>query len=113
VEQAFDVSEEIDFSRGRRGAVLPSPGKRRITIRIDAEVLDWFRDRAEAGGGGGYQSLINLALREYIAWQHEQLETTLRRVIREELGQYRVAASSEAQDGSRANPGTPRTVLPE
>jgi uncharacterized protein (DUF4415 family) len=95
MSETFDEYAEIDFSRGRRGAVLPSPGKRRITIRIDAEVLDWFRDQAEAAGGGGYQSMINLALREYITGQHDLLEATLRRVIREEMAQYRVAAEED------------------
>jgi uncharacterized protein (DUF4415 family) len=98
MSEAFDEYAEVDFSRGRRGAVLPSPGKRRITIRIDGEILDWFRDQAEAAGGGGYQSMINLALREYIAGQHDLLEATLRRVIREEMAQYRVGTAEESSD---------------
>ena len=67
-----------DFSKGKRGAVLPlPPGKERITIRLDAV------DRA---GGGNYQSLINKVLREYIeSGKKPTLEETLRRVIREEL----------------------------
>jgi uncharacterized protein (DUF4415 family) len=78
------LKKEYDFSRGRRGAVLPPPtGKTRITIRIDNEVLDWFRARVHAAGGGSYQTLMNEALREYI--QHEGLESSLRRVVREEL----------------------------
>jgi len=84
----IDDIPEIDFSGGRRGAVIASPGKRRITIRIDTEVLDWFRDQAEAAGGGGYQFLINRALNSYIAGQREPLEGTLRRVLREEMAQY-------------------------
>jgi uncharacterized protein (DUF4415 family) len=78
------LKKEYDFSRGRRGAVLPPPtGKTRITIRIDSEVLDWFRAQVHEAGGGSYQTLINEALREFI--QHRGLETTLRRVVREEL----------------------------
>jgi uncharacterized protein (DUF4415 family) len=60
-------------------------GKTRITIRLDDDVLAWFREQVHAAGGGNYQTLINLALREYIADQKEPLEKTLRRVLREEL----------------------------
>jgi uncharacterized protein (DUF4415 family) len=78
------LKKEYDFSRGRRGAVLPPPtGKTRITIRIDDEVLEWFRIQVHAAGGGSYQTLMNEALREHI--QHQGLEVALRRVIREEL----------------------------
>jgi metal-responsive CopG/Arc/MetJ family transcriptional regulator len=64
----------------------PKPGKTRITIRLDNEVLDWFRGRVEAKGGGSYQSMINDALRNHIEHGEEGLEALLRRVIREELG---------------------------
>ncbi len=75
-----------DFSKGKRGAVVPAPGgKSRITIRIDDDVLNWFRDQVNAVGGGNYQTMINAALREHIANQTVHLEKTLRRVIREEL----------------------------
>jgi uncharacterized protein (DUF4415 family) len=80
------MKEEYDFSRGRRGAVDPVPaGKTRITIRLDDDVLEWFRARVEAAGGGNYQTLINAALREHIERDREPLEETLRRVVREEL----------------------------
>lgn len=75
-----------DFSKGKRGAVIPTPpGKTRVTIRLDDDVPDWFREQVNAGGGGNYQTLINDALREYIQQQKEPLEELLRRVIREEL----------------------------
>jgi uncharacterized protein (DUF4415 family) len=75
-----------DFTKGKRGAVVPSPsGKSRITIRIDDDVLDWFREQVNAAGGGNYQTMINAALREHIANRTVPLEKTLRRVIREEL----------------------------
>jgi len=75
-----------DFSKGRRGAVVPVPkGKSRITIRIDDDILDWFREQVNAAGGGNYQTMINAALREHIANRTMPLEKTLRRVIREEL----------------------------
>ncbi|MBV8517083.1 MAG: BrnA antitoxin family protein [Acidobacteria bacterium] len=75
-----------DFSKGKRGAVAAAAtGKSRITIRIDDDILAWFRDRVNASGGGNYQTMINAALREYIANRTTPLEKTLRRVIREEL----------------------------
>jgi uncharacterized protein (DUF4415 family) len=77
---------EYDFSKGKRGPVLPVPkGKARITIRLDEDVIAWFRDQVDRAGGGNYQSLINDALRQYIARTREPLEDTLRRVIREEM----------------------------
>jgi uncharacterized protein (DUF4415 family) len=82
------MRKEYDFSKGKRGPVVPIlPGKTRITIRIDDDVLAWFREQVNAAGGGNYQKLINLALREHISRRREPLETTLRRVLREELTQ--------------------------
>ena len=84
------MKKEYDFSRGRRGAVFPAqPGKTRITIRLDDDVLAWFRERINAAGGGSYQAAINAALREYMTKTHEPLEHTLRRVVREELRPYK------------------------
>ena len=80
------MKREYDFSKGRRGAVVPVPtGKTRITIRIDDDVLEWFRSQVDAAGGGSYQALMNQALRDWIASREEPLEDLLRRVIREEL----------------------------
>ena len=75
-----------DFTGGKRGAVQKAPaGKTRITIRIDDEVLHWFRNQVHAAGGGSYQTLMNTALREFIGSKREPLEATLRRVLRDEL----------------------------
>ena len=83
------MKKEYDFRRGKRGPVLkPAPGKTRITIRIDDDVLEWFRGQAHAAGGGSYQAMINAALRDFIATREEPLKTTLRTVIREELTRY-------------------------
>jgi len=80
------MKAQYDFQGGKRGAVLKAPpGKTRITIRLDANVLQWFRDQVHAAGGGNYQTLINSALREYVDAKREPLESTLRRVLREEL----------------------------
>jgi uncharacterized protein (DUF4415 family) len=84
------MKREYDFSKGKRGAVVKMPpGKTRITIRLDDDVLAWFRARAHDQGGGSYQALINAALRDYINAAEEPLEDTLRRVLREELPKYR------------------------
>jgi uncharacterized protein (DUF4415 family) len=80
------MKKEYDFSKGKRGAVVHVPaGKTRITIRLDEDVLGWFRSQVHARGGGNYQTLINQALREYMQQRKEPLEDILRRVIREEL----------------------------
>ncbi|MBF0427013.1 MAG: BrnA antitoxin family protein [Magnetococcales bacterium] len=80
------MKEEYDFSNGRRGPVIPQTGnKERITIRIDADIMAWFRGIVEEAGGGNYQSMINDALREHMESKREPLEATLRRVIREEM----------------------------
>ena len=80
------MKKQYDFSKARRGPVVSVPtGKTRITIRLDDDVLNWFRKQVHAAGGGNYQTLINAALRQHIARTDEPLEKTLRRVLREEL----------------------------
>jgi uncharacterized protein (DUF4415 family) len=80
------MRKEYDFSKAKRGAAVPPPkGKTRITIRLDDDVLAWFKEQVEKAGGGNYQSLINTALLEHIRRADEPLEKTLRRVLREEL----------------------------
>jgi uncharacterized protein (DUF4415 family) len=78
------MKKQYDFRHGKRGAVIADPGKERITIRLDRAILDWFRQRADAQGRGGYQTLINDALRAHIKEQRP-IEEVLRKVIREEL----------------------------
>ncbi len=78
------MKDEYDFSQAKRGAIEPTPtGKTRITIRLDDDIIDWFRQQAEQAGGGNYQTAINQALREHI--DRQSLEALLRRVVREEL----------------------------
>ena len=80
------MKKEYDFSKAKRGPVAPVPaGKTRITIRIDTDLLKWFRAQVEAAGGGRYQPLMNMALREWMRRRQEPIEDVLRRVIREEL----------------------------
>lgn len=96
------LREEYDFSKGRRGPVLPiSPGKTRITIRVDNVVLDWFRAKVHRAGGGSYQTLMNDALHEHI--DRQSLEQTLRRVLKDELRRLKVRRRGEAA-GSRSGP---------
>lgn len=79
------MKREYDFSRGKRGAVVPQIGKTRITIYIDDDILEVFRDRADASGRG-YQTMINDALRAYLGKASPPMdEDTLRRVIHEEI----------------------------
>ncbi len=80
------MRREYDFRGARRGALDPAHrGKTRITIRLDDDVLEWFRGQVDAAGGGNYQTLINAALREHMNRSDEPLEEVLRRVLREEL----------------------------
>lgn len=80
------MKDEYHFDNAKRGPVVDiPPGKTRITIRIDDDVLDWFRAQVEAAGGGSYQTLMNSALRQFMRGSERSLEDTLRRVIREEL----------------------------
>jgi hypothetical protein len=77
------MRDEYDFTGSKRGAIVKT-AKERITIRLDPDIIEWFRDRVR--GGGNYQTLINEALREHIERQSgTDLESTLRRVLREEL----------------------------
>jgi len=81
------MRDEYDFSKCERGPVIPpDPNKIRITIRLDADVIDYFKGQVQKAGGGNYQTMINNALREYLNKQQVPLnEEILRRVIREEL----------------------------
>lgn len=86
------MKKEYDFRHGRRGAVIRTPaGKTRITIRIDGDVLEWFRQQAHKAGGGSYQTLLNRALRSFVESSGSRVEDTLRRVLREEMAKYRAA----------------------
>ena len=81
-----------DFSKGKRGAIVsPDPNKVRITIRLDGDIVNHFKELVNKSGGGNYQTLINDALKEHIKNQNESLETTLRKVIRDELHEFKQA----------------------
>lgn len=79
------MKENYDFSHGKRGAVVTAPGKTRITIHIDNDVLDAFRKKA-GDAGKGYQTMINETLRQAIQQNAKPVtEDMLRRILREEL----------------------------
>ena len=85
------MKAEYDFRQGKRGPVIPTPpGKERITIRLDTDILEWFRHQVDVQGGGYYQTMINQALREYVVGQQLPIEDLIRRVVREELSQFKV-----------------------
>jgi uncharacterized protein (DUF4415 family) len=79
-----EMLEEYDFSKGKRGSVISPKGKTRITIFIDTDILDWFRDEAEREGRG-YQTEINQALRNYIKQDKRPIQEIVREVVRKEL----------------------------
>ena len=84
------MKREYDFSKANRGPVVPSaPGKKRVTIRLDNDIIEHFQDLVDRAGGGNYQTMINAALREYI--QGARLETVVRRAVRKEVEAVRDA----------------------
>ena len=95
------MRKEYDFSKARRGPVLPvSTGKTRITIRLDDDVLDWYRAQVDAAGGGNYQTLINQTLRQAITASTESLEAVVRRAVRAELGRRAPARARRNRAGA-------------
>lgn len=96
------MRKEYDFSKARRGPVVPvPPGKTRITIRLDDDVLAWFRQQVHAAGGGNYQTLINQALRRFMEQGGEPLEAVMRRVVREEIQRQQPPSGRKRRGGPR------------
>ncbi|BAU50092.1 hypothetical protein SVA_3556 [Sulfurifustis variabilis] len=89
------MKSEYDFSKAKKGAVVPAEGKERITIRLDKDVLERFREIADKEGRGGYQTLINRVLRQYLA----ELETkdAQKRLLDDEVGSKRAYAIAVKQ----------------
>ena len=77
------MKKEYDFSSAKRGAVIPESGKTRVTMYLDNDVLEVFRERADRSGKG-YQTLINEVLREHLGTETLNART-LRKIIREEI----------------------------
>ena len=79
------MKKEYNFKNAKRGQVVPQKGKTRITIYLDADVIEEFRARADKTGYG-YQTMINEALRQYLKKEEKPLDKeVVRQVIREEL----------------------------
>ena len=98
---------EYDFSKGKRGAVIPQKGKTRISIFIDDAVLDEFRARAEKAGSG-YQTMMNDALRKYLSETGQPVtEKLLRQVLRQEMPEY-LRGLTAAPTRTRAKSGVRR-----
>ena len=92
---------EYDFSKGKRGAVIPQKGKTRISIFIDNAILDEFRARAEKSGTG-YQTMMNDALRKYLSETDQPVtEQVLRHVLRQEMPEYLRSATVRSNRSRR------------
>lgn len=80
------MKTNYNFSKAKRGAVVPaSKNKIRITIRLDQDLVEWFKRKVESQGGGNYQSMMNDALRMHMDHNDESFEKLLRKVVREEI----------------------------
>jgi uncharacterized protein (DUF4415 family) len=85
-------------SGGRRGAVLAATTRKtRITIRLDDDVLEWFRRQVDDAGGGSYQTMINQVLRSHIETTREPLEAVVRRVVKDELKKSRPKRTAKSR----------------
>jgi uncharacterized protein (DUF4415 family) len=79
------MKREYDFSRGKRGAIVPTSGKTRITIYLDDEIVQRFKAESERTGKG-YQTLINEALALALSRHEPPLTASqVRKIVREEL----------------------------
>ena len=58
------ATPEIQDWTGARRGVFFRPRKKQLTLRLDADLIDWFR--THTSNGEGYQTSINSALREYV-----------------------------------------------
>lgn len=92
---------EYDFSKGKRGPVMPLKGKTRISIFIDNAILEAFRARAEKAGMG-YQTMINDVLKQFLTETEPPLtETALRTVLRQEMSEYLQGRNARSTGTSR------------
>jgi len=90
-----NMKRKYDLSKGKRGPVCPVPPEKiRITIRLDRDIVDQFREKVRKARGGNYQTLINDALRDYLRRPNivQQVGAEVRSVLRDELGKLKVSA---------------------
>ena len=90
MKKSEEMQKEYDFSKGKRGQVIPQQGKTRITICIDTDILEWFREEAEREGRG-YQTAMNQALRNYIRQDRRPIQDIVREAVRQELSKIKKA----------------------
>ena len=82
------MKKAYDFSKGKRGAVVPATGKTRITIYVDDTVIKRFKTQSEKTGKG-YQTLINEALKAYLGLSEPPVtQELIRKIVREELAAH-------------------------
>ena len=82
------MKKVYDFSKAKRGAVIPTPGKTRITIYMDDAILQRFKAQSEKSGKG-YQTLINAALNSYLGLTEQPMtQEIVRKIVREELSAH-------------------------
>ena len=82
------MTKVYDFSKGKRGAVIPTTGKTRITIYLDDTILRRFKTQSERTGKG-YQTLINDALKSHLGLTEPPVTQELvRKIVREELAAH-------------------------
>lgn len=82
------MKKAYDFSKGKRGAVIPAAGKTRITIYMDDAIVGHFKKQSEKTGKG-YQTLINEALKAHLGLSEQPVTQDLvRKIIREELAAH-------------------------
>lgn len=84
------MKKDYDFSKGKRGPVVPNAGKTRITIWVDNSTLEWFKEKAESDAVG-YQTAINQALRNYIQQDQRPIQEIVKEAVKEGLKEIRKA----------------------
>lgn len=93
--------KRIDWSKAVQGPLDVDPGKTRVTIRLDTDVIEWFKAQQPPGGGAGYQTAINDALRAHMLAREGELEALLRRVVGEELDARRAGPKRSGGGAAR------------
>ena len=70
------MQENYDFSKGKRGAVIPTPSHEiKVNITLDKEIIDWFQAKVNELEGGDYHQLINHVLQNHIKKEEKALRS--------------------------------------
>jgi uncharacterized protein (DUF4415 family) len=81
MKKEYDLKK---LKRGRRGPLASPDAKVLKTLRLDPEVLGWFREQGDKQGIP-YQTLMNATLRQAMQSSSRNLSEEIRQIIREEL----------------------------